>query len=231
MHIAAMGRADRGAQMCNERRYRHACRTGAGRQRLRRHHRLCKGHGDGAPGRLGHDPEPALHLGERGLEPDHRRDLGGRVQMARQRGVPEQLAEERVIGNGRAHARPPCTRFAGPQAAAGSGSGAQIQHRAGLRRARNGPPIPFAELRRAPHQGRIGGRERLAVQPHIVFQSRPHMPTLGDAPLIQHDLVAPDPGGAPVRVRQQPLHRSDVEIKRLAVHRHRILHAHHELDM
>ena len=56
-------------------------------------------------------------------------------------------------------------------------------------------------------------------------------PPRRDAPLVEGDLVAADAGAAPFGVRGEALQGLDVEVEDRAVDRHRVLHAHDELDV
>ena len=57
------------------------------------------------------------------------------------------------------------------------------------------------------------------------------MPAGRDAPFVQLDLVPSDPRRAPFGIGRQPLQRLAHEIEGGPVHRHRVLHPHHELDV
>ena len=57
------------------------------------------------------------------------------------------------------------------------------------------------------------------------------MATRRHGPFVQRDLVRADPRGAPFAVRQQPRHRVAVIVEHVPVHRHRVLHPHHELHI
>jgi hypothetical protein len=82
----------------------------------------------------------------------------------------------------------------------------------------------ITKLRRAAHEGGIGRRERLAVQPDIVFESSSDMAAGGNGSLDEFDLVRTDSRGAPQCSWHQTLGGPNVEVEDLPICRHRILH-------
>ena len=102
MHPRGVRLADRGAELPHELRHHHPVAGGGGRERCDVGAEAGERRGDGRGG-VGRDHARArLRLGERGLEGEHRGELGLRADQRRDLGVADEAAEPGMI-EGRDH--------------------------------------------------------------------------------------------------------------------------------